>query len=388
MNSIGIPREAKIREKRVGLTPRGTALLAREGFRVFVQAGAGSGSGFSDKQYCDAGAEMLPDRASVYAHASVIQKVKEPQAVEYNLIRHDHTLFGFLHLASPESCDLIRALMRSGCTAVGYETVETSEGRPLLTPMSRLAGALSVLYAAYLQGCFSEYGGNREAREQLAAANQFYDGLEAVADAYPNIDPGLLCGPVLVYGGGIAGSEAIRTALALGSSVTVVEISEHRRRLLEEIYGAGLLALSPDDARLEDALVHADVLVGAVHARGCRAEKVMDEELLARISGARPKLIMDIAIDQGGNFPEARPTTYEKPLAIDSAGNLRFSVPNIPSLAGRAATEALEEAALPYTFALMHGLKTAFQEKPELREAVNISGGEVMLQSVKEAHQL
>lgn len=393
MLTVGIPSEIKPLEKRVGLVPSAVSALTRLGISVAVQKGAGLGSGFSDEDYVKARARILEDAQSIYQTAGLIQKVKEPLPAEFPLLRSGQILFCFLHLASPENSELVKALVTSGVTAIGYETLEVKGRLPLLMPMSEIAGALSSAYAAYFHSLDLISKGIK------ALPQDFLSQLEKIAASYPNLVSSAKIGNVVIFGGGIAGEKAMEVALKLKASVTVIEKSLTRREEIKEKIKRGLApclsgrqaelqgawphqVLAPDELT-ETILVDADILIGCVHSKGARAIQVLTPELLKKISAKKKKIIMDVSIDQGGNFPEAHATTYQNPIYQDSFGNIRFAVANIPSLCGRYASEALSEKSYHYTLALADDAEEAFRDLPELAQAVNVHNREIILQTVR-----
>ncbi len=371
MNILGIPKEIKTLEKRVGMTPAGVDALSKKGYKIVVQSGAGEGSSFSDEAYRAAGAELVPEIDDVYARASLIQKVKEPQPAEFPLIDARHTLFCFLHLASPENCALLKVLVATGAAGLAYETLEKDGRLPLLAPMSEIAGGLSAAYGTFLK------------HRPSASGAELSSALQEIAAHYPDFTGLQNPGRVVVWGGGVAGQKAAEAALRMNAEVSVVEKSEERRKQLVK---SGAAVFGPEES-LSEVFSRADIWIGSVHVRGARALKVMTGEQLKSYSARKNKVIMDISIDQGGNFPESRATTYQNAVYRDSCGNVRFCVANIPSLCGRAASEALAAASLPYTEMLLReGLPNGAQ-RPELSRALNVQGGRIMLPGLEEAHK-
>lgn len=379
MLTVGIPREIKPLEKRVGLVPSHVAALTRLGIPVVVEKRAGESSGFSDEAYQKAGARILPDAKSIYQAAGLIQKVKEPLPAEYSLLRAGQILFCFLHLASPENYQTLRSLMRAGATAVGYETLEVKGKLPILIPMSEIAGALASAYASYFMSLSLISKGLKALPENRLSV------LEKIAEAYPNLLPHAPLGNVVIFGGGVAGKKALEFSLRLTQNVIIIEKNSQVKGFLKEQYPEVQVFSSLDT--LEHLLSDADVLIGCIHVKGQRALRVMDQEFLGRISTQKKKIIMDVSIDQGGNFPEARAMSYENPLYQDRFGNIRFAVANIPSLCGRFASEALSEQSYHYTLAMADHLEDAFRELPELAQAVNIHQGQIVLGVLREAHE-
>lgn len=350
----------------MGLTPSVVRRLTGKGIRVLVEHDAGRLSGFFDSEYRQSGAEIAPDARHLYEGAGLIQKVKEPLEAEFGFLRVDQIFFCFLHLASPENSKLREALVQSGCTAIGFETVESEGKLPILAPMSRIAGGLAAAYAAYFQSL---------PLTLPSYPSGFHEGLERVAGFYPDFAGKLSIGKTVIFGGGIAGASALTAVFQMKGDAAVVEQSEERRKYLKNLTSS---VFSPEEIP-ETVLAGADILIGCVHARGRQAIHVLDEAMLSKISQNKKKIILDVAIDQGGNFPEARSTTYHHPLYQDSWGNLRFAVPNIPSFCGRAASEAISEAAFPYTEALALDPAEAFRRFSELERGINVFNGQMRL---------
>lgn len=367
---IGLPKEIKLREKRVALTPEDARWLIRESsLDVYVQSGAGMASGYGDDNYRNCGAIIVPDAASLYLAASLIVKVKEPQPSEYEFLKPDHVLFCFLHLASPAQQSLKEVLIRSGVTAIGFETVSRNGLLPILAPMSRIAGGLGAVYSSFLR----RYRGNFSAalREQRIFLSYF----ERYGSIYPKLEVDEPCGKVVIFGGGIAGREAGSVYDRLGADVLVCDANE---AVIRQLWSEGVKAKRVSEVTLEE-LSNADILIGAAHAKGLRAAKLFDESFLVKCSAVRKKIMMDISIDQGGNFPWSRPTTYEEPVYCDEASNLRFNVPNIPSLAGSNASSSLSVVIRDYVKALALNEDNAYVLYPELAGAVNVREGHVVL---------
>ncbi len=379
---VGVPREIKPHERRVGLTPKGTRFLRKSDVSVLVEKGAGLASGYADEEYEMQGAKIASDARTLYANAALIQKVKEPQPAEYPFLGRQHILFCFLHLASPENCDLVKTLLRAGTTSIGFETVEVNGKTPVLKPMSEIAGALAAIYAAFFQRSGLVWD------KKIILPSDFLGKLSAVAAQYPSCPAGWDIGRVVIFGGGVAGQKAAEFSLLMRGEVLIVEKNEARRKELRSQWAdtKQLSVLGPED-EIQSFLEKADVLIGCVHMPGRRAVRVLDISTLKSISLERKKIIMDVAVDQGGNFPETHGAMYENPIFLDSCGNLRFAVANMPSLCGRGASDALTEATLPYTAAMAVDFETAMRRYPELLRAINTKDGFLKNPAIEEAHR-
>ena len=357
---IGVPREIKDHEYRVALLPSAAYQLARRGHQVLVENGAGAGAGFPDAEYEKAGATLLSDHDTVFGQSELIVKVKEPQPSEYPLLRHGQILFTYLHLAA--SRPLTEALLRSGVTAIAYETIEVNHRLPLLEPMSEIAGRMSVLVGGYFLG--KQVGGN----------GVLLGGV-----------PGVLPGRVVVIGGGAAGINAARMATGLGADVTILEVDLERMRFLDiTLHTAHTLYSS--EAHLMDLLPTVDLLIGAVLVPGARAPKLIRREMLQRM---RPgSVLVDIAIDQGGCAETSRATTHTDPIFVEE-GVIHYCVANMPAAYARTATQALTNVTYRFIELLADsGLQEAMERQPALRGGVNIHQGEVTCRAVAEAHGL
>ncbi len=354
---IGIPKEVKTGELRVACTPAGVRHLVAGGHRVFVQKGAGEGSGFSDEAFMKAGAEVLPEAEDVWA-AELVVKVKEPVADEYPFLREDLLLFAFLHLAALPG--LAGALLQRGVSAIAYETVSAGGGLPLLAPMSEIADRMSVMAGAFYLA--AHFGGS----------GRLLSGV-----------PGVLPGNVVVLGGGSAGMEAARVAGALGARVTVVECDRERMRFLDTALGANVRTLFSNDQHIVEELAVADLLVGAVLVPGASAPKLVGREMLRSM---RPgSVFIDISIDQGGCSETSRPTTHEDPVYREE-GVLHYCVTNMPGAFARTSTEALAGSTLPYVRAIADsGFKGAMRGMPGLAEGLNTWRGRVTNRAVAES---
>jgi alanine dehydrogenase len=357
---VGVPREIKDQENRVGLLPSGVYQLVKRGHRVLVERGAGVGSGYPDADYQAAGAELLDDHAAVFRQAEMIVKVKEPLPSEYGLLGRGQILFTYLHLAANR--ELTLALLRSGVTALGYETVEVNRRLPLLEPMSEIAGRMSIIMGGYFLA--KHCGGD----------GVLLGGV-----------PGVLPGRVVVLGGGTSGVNAARMANGLGADVTILEVDVERMRFLDiTMHSAHTLYSS--EAHLLQLLPTVDLLIGAVLLPGAPAPKLIRREMLKVM---RPgSVFVDIAIDQGGCAETSRPTTHEAPTYVEE-GVTHYCVANMPAAYARTATQALTNVTYPCIELLAEqGLEGACQRMPGLRLGINIMDGRVLQPQVAATHGL
>ncbi|MEP0314945.1 MAG: alanine dehydrogenase [Hyphomonas sp.] len=349
---IGTPKELKNREYRVGLTPQGAQELVRSGHNVFVETGAGDMVGFSDALYESAGCTISANADDLFDASDMIIKVKEPQPVEIARLQPRHTLFTYLHLApDPEQT---RGLVNSGATCIAYETVTDRFGRlPLLTPMSEVAGRLSVQAGAkYLE---ISNGGS----------GTLLGGVTGVAP-----------GNVLVIGGGVAGRNAAEMAVGLGANVTILDRSLDRLRELDIIFAGRAQCLYSTSSAIETLLRTADLVVGAVLLPGSAAPKVISADQIALMKPG--SVVVDIAIDQGGCFETSRPTTHDDPV-YDVGGVIHYCVTNMPAAVARTSTIALSNATLPFAMALANkGIDAAITSDPHLAGGVNVAGGKIV----------
>lgn len=357
---IGVPREIKEQEYRVGLLPSAVYQLSKRGHTVIVERGAGVGAGFPDAEYEHAGARMVDSHAGVFAEAELVVKVKEPLPSEYALLRPGQLLFTYLHLAA--SRELTLALMRSGVTALAYETVEVNRRLPLLEPMSEIAGRMSVLVGGYFLA--KHFGGS----------GVLLGGV-----------PGVLPGRVVVLGGGTSGINAARMAQGLGADVTILEVDLERMRFLDiTLHTAHTLYSS--ESHLMELLPHVDLLIGAVLVPGAPAPKLIRRDMLSRM---RPgSVLVDIAIDQGGCAETSRPTTHQSPVFVEE-GVTHYCVTNMPGAYARTATQALTNVTYRYVELLAdHGLHEACRIQSALVSGINVMNGKVTHKAVAEAHGL
>jgi len=357
---IGVPTEIKVHEYRVGLVPGSVRDLVQAGHEVMVQSGAGAGIGSSDEDYRKAGASILPDAAAVFAKAEMIVKVKEPQLNECAMLRPGQVLFTYLHLApDPKQT---HALMESGCTAIAYETVTADDhSLPLLTPMSEVAGRMSVQVGAY---CLQKATGG---------AGVLLGGVPGVAPA-----------KVVILGGGVAGTNAAEMAVGLRADVVVIDRSVRRLRELSALFGNTLKTVYSTYHAIEKYVTDADLVVGSVLVAGAAAPKLVTRDMVKRMRDG--SAMVDISIDQGGCFETSRPTTHADPVYVDE-GVVHYCVTNMPGAVARSSAFALNNATLPFVHALAgKGWERALAEDPHLANGLNVHAGKVTCEAV--AHDL
>lgn len=355
---VGVPTEIKKNEHRIGLTPTAVREYVAHGHAVSVQQGAGVGAGFTDDDYRKAGATIVATAAEIFAGADMIVKVKEPQKVEWEMLREDQILFTYLHLApDPEQT---RGLLAAKCAAIAYETVTDAKGGlPLLAPMSEVAGRIAVFSAA----------------ETLLKHN---GGMGLLFCGVPGVAPAR----VLVLGGGVVGLNAARMAMGLGAEVVVLERSIPRMAYIDEVTQGRVITRYSSINAIDEEMVKADVIIGAVLVPGASAPKLIKrEDLKAMKNGS---VLVDVAIDQGGCFETSRATTHEDPTYVID-GVVHYCVANMPGAAPRTSSEALNNATLPFGLALAnHGLE-ALKKDPNLARGLNVLKGEITYPAVAEA---
>src|SRR5437764_8821977 len=355
---VGVPKEIKGQEYRVALLPSAAYQLIKRGHQVVVERNAGAGAGYPDADYSQAGATLVPDHTTVFEKAEIIVKVKEPQPSEYPLLRPGQIIFTYLHLAANRS--LTEALLKSGVTALAYETVEVNHRLPLLEPMSEIAGRMSVLVGGYFLA--KHFGGS----------GMLLGGV-----------PGVLPGRVVVLGGGVSGINAARMATGVGADVTILEVDLERMRFLDITLHTAHTLYS-NDAHLKELLPSVDLLIGAVLLPGAKAPKLINREMLRKM---RPgSVLVDIAIDQGGCAETSRPTTHHAPVFVEE-GVTHYCVANMPAAYARTATQALTNVTDRYLELLAdHGLAEACHQQPAFAGGINVMGGKLTHKAVAEAH--
>ena len=356
---IGVPKEIKTNENRIALVPAGAEALVAAGHSVFIERGAGEGSGFSDELYTRVGAAIAPDADAVWREAEMILKVKEPIAPEWPRIRKGQVLFTYFHFAADEA--LTRAHLKSGATCIAYETVELpSRELPLLTPMSEVAGRMAVQEGAkYLE--------------------KLYGGRGVLLGGVPGVAPA----KVVVLGGGIVGINAAKMAAGMGASVVVLDISLERLRYLSDVMPANVVLIHSNRHNILEQLASADLVVGAVLVTGAKAPRLVRREDLRLM---RPgSVIVDVAIDQGGCVETIHATTHENPTYVVD-GVIHYGVANMPGGVPRTSTLALTNATFPYALQLANkGWKKALASQPALLKGLNIADGHVTYPGVAEA---
>ncbi|MHB8530905.1 MAG: alanine dehydrogenase [Caulobacteraceae bacterium] len=355
---IGVPREIKPDEYRVGLTPNAVREYAAHGHEVLVQTGAGEGAGYADADYVKAGAKIVADAEQVFSGAQMVVKVKEPQKVEWERLKPEHILFTYLHLApDPAQTD---GLLASGCAAIAYETVTDAKGGlPLLAPMSEVAGRIAVFSAA----------------ETLLKHN---GGMGLLLCGVPGVPPAR----VLVLGGGVVGVNAARMAMGLNAEVVVLERSIPRMREIDDIFMGRVITRYSSVAAVEEEILKADVVIGAVLTAGAAAPKLIKRDKLSKMK--RGSVLVDVSIDQGGCFETSHPTTHADPTyTVD--GVVHYCVANMPGAAPRTSSEALGHATLPFGMALADYGLDALKRDPHLAKGLNVLKGQLTHPAVAQA---
>ena len=355
---IGVPAEIKSNEHRVGLVPSSVRELTAKGHDVYVETGAGRGISASDANYAESGAEILSSAEAVFQRAQMIVKVKEPQPVEWTHLTSDHILFTYLHLAA--DADQAVGLMESGCSAIAYETVTDDQGGlPLLAPMSEVAGRLSVIEAA---ACLRAHEGGR---------GLLVSGV-----------PGTKAADVVIIGGGIVGANAARLAVGMGARVTIFDLSLPRLRYLSDIFGPAVVTRYSTDAELAEALLSADIVIGAVLIPGASAPRLVSRAHLKQMKPGA--VLVDVAIDQGGCFETSRPTTHQDPTyLVDEI--VHYCVANMPGAVPLTSSEALNNSTLPFVLELADKGMAALEADSHLAAGLNVHQGKLVHQAVIES---
>jgi alanine dehydrogenase len=356
---IGVPREVKDHETRVGLVPSGVIALVEAGHRVLVEAGAGKGSSITDQEYEEAGATLLPSATEVWGQADLVIKVKEPQPREYGCLRPGLVLFTYLHLAPLPA--LTDRLLESGVTAIAYETIREKDGSlPLLTPMSEVAGRLAVqIGAVYLE-----------------APN---GGRGILLGGVPGVAPG----NVVILGGGVVGTNAAKVAVGMGAHVTLIDKNLNRLREIDDVFLGHVVTLASNVWTVREALRQADLVIGGVLVPGASTPKIVRRDMLRLMK--KGAVMVDVSIDQGGCFETSHPTTHTDPIYFVD-GVLHYCVSNMPAAVPHSSTLALTNATFPYLLALANqGFEAACQSHRAIREGVNTFQGHVTCPAVAES---
>jgi alanine dehydrogenase len=357
---IGVPREIKEQEYRVAVLPSVVYQLTRLGHQVYVERDAGVGAGYWDKEYEQAGAMMSDDHAEIFREGDLIVKVKEPLPSEYPLLREGQILFTYLHLAA--SKPLTEELLKSGVTAIAYETVEINRRLPLLEPMSEIAGSMSIIVGGYF---LTKHNGG---------TGVLLGGV-----------PGILPGNVLVIGGGSSGINAARMATGLGANVTILEVDFERMRFLD-ITMHSAHTLYSNEAHLLEMLPRTDLLIGAVLVPGARAPNLITRAMLRSMK--KGSVLVDIAIDQGGCCETSRPTTHHNPVYVEE-GITHYCVANMPGAYARTATQALTNVTARFVEYLAEGgVGGAIKKEPGFASGINVMAGSIRNKAVAQAHQM
>ena len=353
---IGVPKEIKNNENRVAITPAGVIHLVNAGHKVLIEANAGIGSGFTDEEYKQAGAEILERASEVWEKAEMILKVKEPLPSEYGYFRKGLILFTYLHLANEP--ELTQALVENEVTAIAYETITVNNSLPLLTPMSEVAGRMAVqLGAQYLE-------------KSKGGKGILLSGV-----------PGVKRGKVTIIGGGVVGTNAAKIAQGLGADVTIIDLNPARLRQLEDIFGSNVQTLMSNPFNIAESVQDSDLVIGSVLIPGAKAPKLVTEEM---IKSMRPgSVIIDVAIDQGGNFETVEhATTHDNPI-IEKHGVLHYAVANIPGAVPRTSTISLTNVTIPYAVQIASkGVVKAIKESEPIKTGVNVMNGKVTFKAV------
>ena len=358
---VGVPKEIKVHESRVALTPEGVFEFTRSGHEVVVEKGAGIGSAISDADFVAAGARIEPDVEKIWKDADLILKVKEPIEVEYSRLRAGQILFTYLHLAASKPCT--DALLKSGTTAIAYETVEVNGTLPLLAPMSEVAGRLAPLVGA--QTLMRQNGGN----------GMLMSGV-----------PGTRPARVTVIGAGVAGANAVAIAIGMGAEVTVLDTNLYRLRELDDFYAGRLRTIVSNTYELQRSVNEADLVIGAVLIPGAKAPKLVTNDMVSKMKPG--SVLVDIAIDQGGCFEDSKPTTHADPTFKVHESTF-YCVANMPGAVPHTSTYALTNATLPYVRAIANrGWKSACAVDGALALGLNTHDGVLLNAGVAEAHGL
>jgi alanine dehydrogenase len=359
---VGILKEIKTEENRVCMTPAGVEVMRQNGHEVLVEKNAGIGSGFDNKAYLTAGAEIIDTPKEIFERAKMVMHVKEPLPAEYDLIRKDQIIFTYLHLAAAE--ELTQVLIKSGSIGIAYETIQKEDGSlPLLTPMSEVAGRMAIQQGAkYLEMAHGGHG--------------------VLLGGVPGVDPGT----VVIIGGGVVGTNAAKMACGLGAKVYILDMNLERLRYLSDVMPSNCFLLMSKPTTLRRLIKEADVVVGAVLIPGAKAPRLITREMLKTMK--KGAVLVDVAIDQGGCFETSKATTHGEPI-YTVEGVVHYCVANMPGAVSKTSTLALTNATLPYAVEIANkGWKKAMQENPEIKLGANVVKGKVTYEGVAEAFGL
>ncbi len=358
---VGVPREIKNHEYRVAITPAGVREFINHGHKVIVETGAGNGSAISDESYKTAGAEIVATAAEVWSRAEMVLKVKEPIAQEYPMMRQGQVLFTYLHLAASKDCT--DALIKSGITAIAYETVDVNGYLPLLAPMSEVAGRMAVQVGA-------------------AALQKSAGGRGVLLGGVPGVRPAR----VVILGGGVAGVNAATIAHGMRAEVTILDVNTRRLVQLDELFEGNVRTLASNSYEIEDQVLSADLVIGAVLVHGAKAPRLVSNDLVKRMKPG--SVLVDIAIDQGGCFEDSKPTTHADPT-YPVHGSIFYCVANMPGAVPNTSTYALTNVTLRYALALADkGWREAIKADPNLALGLNVHEGKIYYEAVAQAHGL
>ena len=356
---VGVPKEIKVHESRVAITPEGVSEFVAAGHSVIIEDGAGVGSSLTNEDFIAAGAKIVADADAVWSSAELILKVKEPIAVEYPKMRREQTIFTYLHLAASKPCT--DALIASGTTAIAYETVEVNGSLPLLAPMSEVAGRLATQVGA-------------------TALQRPNGGRGVLLGGVPGVSPGR----VVVIGGGVSGLNAAVIAIGMGADVTVIDRSINRLAYIDTMYGGRIKTLVVSAHTIEREVRMADLVIGAVLVHGAKAPQLVSNALVKSMKSG--SVLVDIAIDQGGCFEDSRPTTHAEPTYMVH-NSVFYCVANMPGAVPVTSTYALTNATLPYALSIAHfGWKEACAKDKSLAKGLNVHNGKIYYAAVAEAH--
>ena len=349
---IGVPKEIKNNEYRVALTPGGAKALVKSGHEVFIQKTAGEGSSFSDQEYQDAGATLLDSAKEVFDTAEMIIKVKEPLKEEIQLLKKEHILFTYLHLAA--SVELTEALVEKGLVGIAYETIQLPNGSlPLLTPMSEIAGRMAVQIGA----------------QYLEKRN---GGRGILLGGIPGVPPA----EVVIIGGGVTGTQAAKVALGMGANVTILDTNLDRLRYLEDILSGRLQTLASNPETVERSATNADLLIGAVLIPGAKAPTLVTKDVISKMN--KGSVVVDISVDQGGCIETIHATTHSDPVYLVD-GVIHYGVANIPGAVPRSSTVGLTNATFPYILQVANkGYKKAMEDNKDLEKGLNVENGKIV----------